>query len=1016
VSSYVELHCHSNFSLLDGASHPETLVERAAQLGMSSLSLTDHDNVYGAVRFAQVAQAAGVKPIFGAELTLEDGHHLLVLVKNRMGWRNLCTLITLAHHHAPKGEAALPLSALEGHTEGLFALTACRNGAVPAALLRGETDTAIVTAKQYQELFGKDNLWIELQAHLLPDDKSLNHQLVALSRYLGVGYVATNDVHYALPEGYRLQDILVCIKHGKTLDEALSLRRPNAEYYLKPASQLAMLFEDYPHALPNSLVIAEQCDFTPGYRLQELPVYPLPSGMSALSFLRQLCLDALPHRYPDPPSHAFGRLEHELGVIDRSGLANYFLIVYDIVKYARDSGIRCQGRGSAANSLVAYLLHITPVDPLSYNLVFERFLSDERKIAPDIDIDFDAKRREEVIQYIYAKYGVDHAAMASTLVTYRTKSALRDVAKALGLPQSALNGLSAKLEDAGIDLHEPLAETQRRADFNSAVWQYLIEFARQLRSFPRHLGIHNGGFVITGSPITEYVPTEPATMEKRFVVQWDKDSLEDSGLVKVDILGLRMLSAIAETVKLVEETQGIHLDLDTLTFDDPRVFQMMCLADTMGVFQVESRAQTQILPFLRPREFHDVIVSISLVRPGPVMANMVHPYIRRRNQREAVTYLHPSLKPALEPSLGVMLWQEQIPLVAHALSGFSLGQGEQMRRTLGKKHAEAQVRQVEEAFLKGANRNGVRDEVAKAVFEQIKGFGGYAFPKSHAAAFAVMVYQSAWLRCYYPVEFCVGLLRHQPMGFWSPSALINDAKRRGIRVLPVSINASRADCTVEQGAIRMGLSYVAGLGEKGSTQVETARGSGRFRSLTDFYTRTRLPLSLIENLIIAGAMDEWGIPRRQLLWELGTTQAQDNPLGLIFDDEAVELPALSRSESLEGEYRMLGLSVHDHAIALYRDELFKRGILTSTQLHRCRDGQQVSVAGMQMVLQRPPTAKGFAFLTLEDEFNLMNIILRPAVFNQYRRMLRGLLLIVEGKVQKRGHVTNVLANKIQVIT
>ncbi|HRL13660.1 MAG TPA: DNA polymerase III subunit alpha, partial [Aggregatilineales bacterium] len=592
---YTELHTHSYFSLLDGASSPEDLAARAAALGMDALALTDHDAVYGAVRFAQAAQIHGLRPIFGAELTLADDSHLTLLVRDTSGWANLCTLITLARDNAPKGEARLPQGVLEDHAAGLIALSGCRRGAIPAAVQRGDTESALGLALHYAGLFGRDGFWIELQHHRHRDDVTRLRGLSRLAEAAKVGIVATNNVHYAEPSGRALHDVLACIKHGLPLDENPHLRH-NAEYHLKSGAEMRALFAGWPQALANTQHIAAQCDFTPQTGLQALPVFPTPPGMDADAYLRDLC------HYADLPERDRIQLDHELGIIRASGLSNYFLIVWDIVRFAREQGIACQGRGSAANSLVAYLLKISPVNPLEHDLTFERFLSAERQVVPDIDIDFDAARREEVIQYVYGRYGTAHAAMACTLVTFRARSALRDVGKAFGLPPDLLDHVAGSL-DVWQARHLPESGTLQLAlggRVSIPTWQHIIALCEQIHKLPRHLGIHNGGMVITGAPLSQRVPTEPATMEDRTVVQWDKESLEDAGLVKIDILGLRMLSAISEAAAIVSAT-GATFDLDALTFDDPAVYAMICEADTVGVFQVESRAQAQVLPRLKPR-------------------------------------------------------------------------------------------------------------------------------------------------------------------------------------------------------------------------------------------------------------------------------------------------------------------------------------------------------------------------------------------------------------------------------
>lgn len=1012
---YVELHCHSYFSLLDGASSPEDLIEGAAASGMDALALTDHNAVYGAPRFVKAAREYGIKPILGAELTLSGGHHLTLLVRDEIGWANLCALITRARHNAPKGEALLPGGALEAHTEGLLALSGCRRGVIPQRLLRGDQAGARTTARRYLDLFGPENFWIELQQHLLAQDKHLTAELVRLAREVGVGYVATNNVHYARMDGHALQDVLVGIRQNAPLDEAADLR-PNSEFYLKSGLQLASLYARYPDALTNTRRVAERCHFDLRCGLQELPTFPTPPAMNADRYLRYLCDEG--RQRISLSGDVETQLEYELRVIRDSGLSNYFLIVRDIVRFAREQGILCQGRGSAANSLVAYLLGISPVNPLAHDLVFERFLSSERQVVPDIDLDFQADRREEVIQYVYQRYGLEHAAMACTLVTFRARSAIRDVGKALGLPPDLLDQVTRTL-----DVHNPqqIAESSSLQDMlgnrmAAQTWAQVITLCRQIDGLPRHLGIHNGGMVITGAPLTHRVATEPATMNDRYVVQWDKEGLEAVGLVKIDLLGLRMLSAVAETLQIVEQNSGTRPDLERLTFDDPAVYDMMCEADTVGVFQVESRAQAQVLPRLKPRCFADLIVTISLIRPGPVQGNMVHPYLRRRLGEEPVSYPHPLLEAALKETLGVVLFQEQVLKVAADLAGFTPGQGELLRRALGAKNPGTELERFRESFIRGAVQRGVEAAIAESVFETLRAFGGYSFPKSHAAAFAVLVYRSAWLKCYFAPAYFVALLNNQPMGFWSPAVLVNDMQRHGIRVLSVDIQRSGFKCAIEGKAVRLGFNYVSGVGELAAQRILDARRTHPFESLADFWARARLPRRLVEHLIQSGAMDAWGISRRDLLWKLGTFQDNEGELDLVFVADPVNLPSQTHAEAVSMEFAVTGLSTGAHPMAFYRDHLARRGILNSSQLNHHPPGGKVWTAGLVVVHQAPPTAKGHHFITLEDEFGFINVVVRPHIDVRYGRLWRETpLLIVEGNVQKQGRVTNLVATKVSTL-
>lgn len=1013
MTNYVELHCHSCYSLLDGASTPEALLERAALQGMDALALTDHDAVYGAVRFAKAAREIGVRPIFGSEITLHNGQHLTLLVQNATGWANLCTLISLGRHNAPKGKAWLPQGMLEEHTEGLIALSGCRHGAIMQAIQRHDHDAALSTAQHYAEVFGRDRFYIELQHHLLPGDKQRLAKGVALAQNVGVGYVATNNVHYAERDGHRLQDILVCIREKTTLDEAEHLLRPNSEYFLKDADAMAQLFARYPDAIRTTQQIAEQCDFELQFGLQDLPAFPTPDGLTAYAYLERLCRERFGN---DVPSNVAKQLDYELSVIERSGLSNYFLIVWDIVRYAKSEGIRCQGRGSAANSLVAYALDISPINPLEHNLVFERFLSDERQAVPDIDIDFDAARREEVIQYVYRTYGHERAAMACTFVTFRARSALRDVGRALGLPPELLDHASSAMNPfADVLTEERGYQEALNGRYTSEVWATLVSLCNAIDGFPRHLSIHNGGMVITGTPLATRLPTEPATMPNRSVVQWDKDSLEDAGICKIDILGLRMLSAVSDAVQILKQ-QGVLDDVSQLAFDDPAVYHMLSQADTVGVFQSESRAQAQVLPRIQPRTFNDLMVSISLIRPGPIQGNMVHPYLRRRLGEEEVRYPHALLQPALEETLGVVLFQEQVLKVARDLAGFTGGEGEQLRRALGSKSAINQMERIRDRFIEGTLMKDVERTVASMVFDTLKAFGGYSFPKSHAAAFAVIVYQSAWLKKYHPAAFYCGLLRNQPMGFWSEAVVVGDAKRHGIRVLPPHVNHSEARTTVQEGAIRLGLDYVHKIGEDVARRIVDARTEGAFKSLFDFCRRTQLHRRLVENMIMVGAFDGWGKSRRKLALELGLLDYREGTLPFDYEEvRDLPIPDLDTLEEQDIELMLLrGIALREHPMKRYRTALREKGILDSREVARCPALQQVKVAGMILVHQAPPTAKGVHFVTLGDEHELfINVVMRPHVWVRYEEVLKkSRFLLVEGKVERQGMVTNVVADKI----
>ena len=1016
MKNYIELRAHSAYSLLRGTSTPETLVAAAAQLDMPGLALTDHNNVYGAVSFQKAAQALGIQPILGAELTIEPpdldgrlaksplqappqpaikgrGRHtaLTLLVADETGWENLCWLITKAQHQAPKGEGLLRFEQLQGRTTGLIALCGGREGKVARALESGGLKAAEAAARAYAELFAREHFFIELHHHRRPYDAQRLAALAEVAQKLGLGIVAANHVHYPSRAEKALGDVVAAIRHNCSLEAARAHLFPNGQHHLKSAAAMAALFGDYPQALSNTLAIAASCQYQLPSALQALPQYPVPPGMSAQGYLAGLCRGA--GRYMP---HMESRLGHELDIIEKTGLANYFLVVWDIVRFANERGIRCQGRGSAANSVVAYLLRIAPIDPIEHRLVFERFLSEERQMTPDIDMDFDAETREEVIQYLYEKYGRTHAAMACTFVTYRHRSVLRDVAKAWGFAPGMQPLLRDHWEERGAHTPEHLGA--------------FFDICEQLLGNVRHIGIHNGGEIISDVPLSRRLPTEPATMPERTVVQWDKEALEDAGIIKIDVLGLRMLAAISEMV----ERAGI--DADSIPFDDPGVYQMIAEAKTFGVFQCESRAQMNTLPRLKPKEFIDLVIAISLIRPGPIMGNMVHPYLRRRRGAEAVAYLDERLKPALEETLGVILWQEQVLKVAHDIAGFTHGQGEMLRRALGSKYSFQMLDQLEVVFMRGALENGLAEEVAQTIFEQLRGFGAYSFAKSHAASFAVLTYQSAWFKLHHPAIFYAAILNHQPMGFWSPSTLVYDAMRMGIDVLPPDINRSAADCTIEAGAIRIGLAYVKGLKSHRLQPLLAERERGAFADLPDFMARVSLPLRLIERLIQAGALDRWHGSRHQLLWDAGVLHKTRGRLPLRLESPAVALPAPTAMERLNMEFGAMGLSTQHHPMQYFRAWCEERRILNSKQVMRARRGALVEVAGMVVIIQAPETAKEIRFITLEDEFEMINVVVFPDMYQRTRKVIRGeRFLWFKGVIEREETVTTLRATGVQAL-
>jgi error-prone DNA polymerase len=1049
---YVELHCHSYFSLLDGASSPEALVERAMALGYPALALTDHDGLYGAIRFWQAAKERGLKAIIGAEASLDisegqdqRGSHLTLLAGTKHGYANLCRILSAGQLSGQKGQPHLTLETLAGHAQGLICLSGCRRGAIPAALLAKDEEGARRVAAQLREIFGAERFWIEVQSHYLPTDAQLVPKLVSLARELDVGLVATNDVHYAERSGQRLHDVLTSIRHRATLPEALGagLLHPNSEQYLKSPRQMAALFAGFPQVLRNTLRVAEGCDACLDFSAQRLPAFPVSEGHTTESYLRHLCQQGLAHRFSPVTRRARAQMDHELEVIERMGLAGYFLVVWDIVRFARERSIRCQGRGSAANSLVAYLLGITQVDPLRHNLLFERFLSEGGTSSPgtmpDIDVDFAADRREEVIQYVYDRYGEEHVGMVCNVVTYRARSALRDTAKALVFPPDVIDCTAKAIDTRSTIQAAESLPTARRAAQGKAIefdpsseelaplpWQLLSDLLRQMDGVPRHLSIHVGGMIITAAPLVEVVPLERATMPGRVVVQWDKDSVEDAGLIKIDLLSLRTLGVVEEAVGHIRAQRGIEFEPADLPLDDPAAYDLLRRADTVGCFQVESRAQAQMLPKLQPVRFEDIVVGVALIRPGPIQGGMVHPYLRRRQGLEPVDYVHPSLAESLGETLGVIVFQEQVLRVAMSIAGFTPAEADQLRRAMSRSRSQQAMAALRERFLRGARANGLEDPIAEEIWLQLEGFAGFGFCKSHAAAFALLAYQTLYLKAHYPVEYYCALLNHQPMGFYPPEVIASDARHHGVPVLRPDVNLSQPACSLEQvrpdaanlhsGAgqrqktgLRLGLRYVHGLGEVWQERIVERRARGPYRDLADFCRRARLPRSLVENLIRSGAMDGLGQTRRDLLWALGGLVYQEDGLDVEVPVVPASLPALEQAERMAWEYEILGMAPGDHMMGLYREALRAQRVLSSSELPSRRDGERVRVAGWAVVRQRPPTAKGHVFITLEDEEGLVNLIVRPDVYERYRDALRNTpLLWIEGRLQREGQALSVL--------
>jgi len=1020
MNRYVELHCHSAFSLLDGASMPEQLVRRAAELDMPALALTDHDGVYGAVRFARECERQGIKPIIGAEMTLEEGFHITLLALDPSGYSNLCRVITAAQLAGSKGKVVLSRETLARYSTGLLCLSGCREGELPRLMRGGMREKARRAAYRYIELFGRDRFFVELQNTLYPDDAALCDALAELAGECDIECVATNNVHYARKEAHRLHDVLTCIRHRSTLDECPELKL-NAEFSLKGDGEMRKLFRTHPGAVLMSSVLAERCNVSLEFSDYRFPDFPLPPDETARSYLARVCHRKMYDLYDDVTDEVQSRVAHELDLIHRLDLSGYFLIVWDIMEYAKTHGIPAQGRGSAANSIIAYILGITRVDPIRNHLFLGRFLNEEMSSVPDIDIDVSTAHREQLIQYVYEKYGREHAAMVCTYVTFQARNALREVGKVLGMPVHVIDRLARSVSWYGYgprDLKKELTGIEEFSSyFEQVTFQDFVSICTELSDFPRHLSIHNGGVLISSCPLSDIVPLENATMPGRVVCQWDKDGVADAGLIKIDLLGLRMLSLLDEARILIEREHGVALDLDKLPQDDASVYDMIGRCDTIGIFQIESRAQMQTLPRTKPRSIEDLTVEVAIIRPGPIQGNMVHPYIRRRNGQEKVSCLHPKLEPILSETLGVILFQEQVIQSAVAIASFTPGEADQLRRAMSRKRSHDAIERLRQRFMQGAEQNGVDAASADRVFAALEGFAQYGFCKSHAAGFALISYQSAWLKKHYPLEFYCALLNNQPMGFYRPEVVVHDAQRHGVKVLPVDVNLSESKCSLENGGIRLGFVYVKAMGGHTVDALLEARGKSRFSSLEDFYFRAGLPVGAVENLILAGAFDFTGSSRRELVWQLGMIEKKGpGELPLPQAGDSVSLPLMSTLDEMRCDYTVQEMSTSHHPMEVLRKMLEIDGLAQSSELPGMADGARLKIAGYVIMKQRPPTAKGFAFITMEDEDGAINVVIRPDVYERHRQVCTfNPVLLVEGRLQRRDGIINIIADAISPV-
>jgi len=1041
---YVELHAASAFSFLDGASLPEDLAECAAQTHLSALAVIDANGVYGAPRFYKAARAAGIRPIIGAEVNLAweclpaalraprdrlllcKGHpppRLTFLVASRVGYRNLCRLLTECALGRPKGQIFAHWDQIALHSEGLYCLTGGEEG--PLAWI-DRYDTTPEPSRQFlsrlKTLF-PSRLYVELQRHRRRDQEHWNRRLINLARLEDLPLIATNGVRYARRKDKDLYDVLCCIRKGLSLDEAKAQLNANRERHLKSPDEMMRLFHDLPEAIGHAAQLASLLNFTLADLGYEFPDFPHPPKETPISYLRRITWEGAQTRFRPVTAAVRAQIEKELTLIGKLELAGYFLIVWDIVQFCRRERILVQGRGSAANSAVCYALSITAVDPIKMELIFERFLSEERREWPDIDLDLPSgNQRERVIQYLYGKYGAQSAAMTANVITYRPRSAIRDVAKAFGLPMEQQNRLSdhlGSLSSEEIRAHpgviaERLAESG--VDPRSSFAARLVRLWLHIQTLPRHLGQHSGGMVMARGRLDDVVALEPATMPGRVVVQWDKDDCADLGIIKVDLLGLGMLAALEEALPLIARHEGIVVDLAHLPPDDPKVFQMINDADTVGIFQLESRAQMATLPRHAPKKFYDIVVQVAIIRPGPIVGGMVRPFFDRRAGKAPVEYPHPSLEPVLKRTLGVPLFQEQILRMAMITAGLTGGEAEELRRAIGFKRSQERMAAIERKIRAGMTRNGVTGAAQDQIIQMITSFALYGFPESHAASFALIAYASAYLKAYHPAAFYISLLNCWPMGFYHPATLVKDAQRHGVRVLPIDVNSSGWTCRWEkspgaQQAFRIGLRFIKGLREASGLHIEKEREGSPFRHLEDLALRCHLGPEELGLLAHAGALASLGMDRREALWQVAKVGRFSGPLleGTLSYDPSPLRP-LSGYEQTLADYESAALTAGPHLMAHVREDLAHQQILSASELAATPEGRTVKTAGSVIVRQQPQTAKGFVFITLEDETGLSQAILSPALFHKHRSMIiESPGLVIQGVLQKDGQNPSVKA-------
>jgi error-prone DNA polymerase len=1086
---YAELHCKTNFSFLEGASHPAELVRQAADLEYRALAVTDRNSLAGVVRAHIAAKEVGLPLIIGAEITPTGAPPVVLWATDRASYGRLCRLITRGRRQAPKGECALMLDDIAEFSEGLIAgvLIGKQPPALPGVLddvpNHDSTDCKLhdlhadgvgncelkIMAEEspaepgaaglsmYREVFG-ERCYLLAELVRGADDRGRLAELRRISHEAGVPLVAAGDVHYHVPGRMVLHDVLTAIRHGTTVSAAEgTLLFPNAERHLRKVEEIQELFADAPDALARTIEIAERCTFSLGELKYEYPIELAPPGQTPLEYLTQLTWAGAARRYPyGLPEKVREQIENELQLIGDLHYEPYFLTVWDLVRFARSRNILCQGRGSAANSVVCFCLEVTSVNPTEIDLLFERFISRERNEVPDIDIDFEHERREEVLQYLYEKYGRERAGLAATVITYCSRSAIRDVGKALGLSLDRVDALAKHVEGY---THEPKLVGRCREigiDPTTDLGRRLIYCVNEVIGFPRHLSQHVGGMVMTQGPLCEMVPIENAAMEDRTVIEWDKDDLDELGILKVDCLCLGMLTAIHKCFDLVRDHHGRELTLATIPADDEAVYDMICRADTIGVFQIESRAQMSMLPRLRPRKFYDLVVEVAIVRPGPIQGNMVHPYLRRRAGEEEEAYPNEAIREVLSKTLGVPIFQEQAMRLAIVAANFTPGEADQLRRAMAAWRRPGLIDQFRQKLVAGMRANNLPEEFAQRVYQQIEGFGEYGFPESHAASFALLVYASAWLKHYYPAAFTAAMINSQPMGFYQPAQLVRDARDHGVAVRGVDVNWSGWDCTLESGEdrgarsewednsrslllaprsfLRLGFRMLNGIGEAVGKTIEQARKGGPFLSVDDFTRRTGLEQKIVKRLAEADAFESIGADRRQALWQaLGQEKkrremplfehkvmAEEGTAGQASSGTQAPLPIMQPYEEVVADYRTAGLSLRAHPISFYRAQLARLGVTPAQRLVELENDAPVMVAGLVLLRQRPGTAKGITFVTLEDETGTVNLVVHQHMWDRYYRVARRApAWIVRGHIQtvkeKYSAVIHVVVNRLEAL-